>query len=114
MLWLESYHLISTPMIAIHILIDDEQPKPPPEDIVLPTGLKQSDQAIWRHFKELSQEGDVCRASIPKIARACRLSQRQVQISVGRLIEAGLIKRVAYDFGNADRAKRGSIYKLLR
>jgi hypothetical protein len=49
----------------------------------------------------------------PKIAIACKISKRQVQISTKRLIEAGLLERVGYDFGNPDRTKRGTIYRLL-
>jgi predicted transcriptional regulator len=102
-----------TSMIASHMPVDEEHPKNATQEMELPAGLRQSDKTVWRYLSRLSQGGDVCTASIPKIAQACSLSQRQVQISVGRLIEAGLIRRVGYDFGNPNRARRGSIYKML-
>jgi DNA-binding Lrp family transcriptional regulator len=76
--------------------------------------LKRTDQAVLMYLEELAKDNDTCTASIPKIARTCNISQRQVQISTGRLIALGLIRRVGYDFGNPDQAKRGTVYKILR
>jgi predicted transcriptional regulator len=76
--------------------------------------LKLTDQAVLIYLEELAKDNDTCTASIPKIASACNISQRQVQISAGRLITLGLIKRVGYDFGNPDQSKRGTVYKILR
>lgn len=76
--------------------------------------LKRTDHAVLLYLEKLAKGNDTCTASIPKIASACNISQRQVQISAGRLIALGLIRRVGYDFGNPDQAKRGTVYKILR
>lgn len=76
--------------------------------------LKLTDQAVLVYLEELAKDNDTCTASIPRIASSCNISQRQVQISVGRLITVGLIKRVGYDFGNPDHAKRGTVFIILR
>lgn len=76
--------------------------------------LRRSDQIVWKHLSELTQNTDTCTASIRGISTACNISERQVQISTGRLIAAGVIRRVGYDFGNPCRAKRGTVYKVLR
>ncbi len=81
---------------------------------MLLTLLKRSDQAVWKYLDELTHGTDICTASIPRIANACNISERQVQISVGRLISCGLIKRVGYDLGNPDRMKRGTVFKILQ
>jgi DNA-binding Lrp family transcriptional regulator len=75
----------------------------------------QSDLAVLKYLDKLAREkdGEACTASIPRIASACGISERQVQICTTRLIEAKLLKRVGYDFGNPNKAKRGSIYKIL-
>lgn len=75
-----------------------------------------SDRAVLSYLHELARaaNGDACTASIPKIALACDISERQVQLSTGRLIEAGLLIRVGYDFSNPDRTKRGTVYKVPR
>jgi DNA-binding Lrp family transcriptional regulator len=77
--------------------------------------LKRTDKAVLKYLDEITQpsDGRTCTVSIPKIANACKISERQVQISTKRLIEAGLIERLGYDFGNPDRTQRGTIYKLL-
>ena len=77
--------------------------------------LTQSDVAVLNYLDELAREGggEACTASIPKIACACGISERQVQISTARLIEAKLLKRIGYDFGNPNKAKRGSVFKVL-
>jgi predicted transcriptional regulator len=77
--------------------------------------LKRTDKAVLKYRDEITQpsNGEICKASIPQIASACKISKRQVQISTKRLIEAGLIERLGYDFGNPDRTQRGTIYKLL-
>jgi hypothetical protein len=77
--------------------------------------LRRTDLAVLSHLDASREQagGDICTASIPSIHRACGVSPRQVQISVGRLTKAKLIRRVGYDFGNPDRNARGTIYKLL-
>lgn len=81
----------------------------------IPASLTESDIAVLRYLNKLMRNsgGEACTASIPKIALACTISERQVQISTSRLIEAKLLARVGYDFGNPDKTKRGSIYKVL-
>jgi hypothetical protein len=77
--------------------------------------LKPSDQAVFRYLAELQRAGneETCTSGIPTIAAACNISARQVQISARRLIKAGLLNRVGYDFGNIIRARRGTIYRVL-
>ncbi|HEX8137571.1 MAG TPA: helix-turn-helix domain-containing protein [Pyrinomonadaceae bacterium] len=77
--------------------------------------LRSTDLAVLSHLHGLrnAEGGSTCKASIPDIARACGISQRQVQISASRLIEAGLLERSGYDFGNIKRRERGTIYRVL-
>lgn len=77
--------------------------------------LKRTDKAVLKYISEVTQATgrETCTVSIPKIACACKISKRQVQISTKRLIEAKLIERVGYDFSNPARTQRGTIYKLL-
>jgi hypothetical protein len=84
-----------------------------PVDIL--DALTQSDLSVLNYLDRLAQEvgGGACTASIPKIAMACKISARQVQLSVGRLVAAHLVEKVGYDLSNADRRKRGTIYKVL-
>lgn len=76
--------------------------------------LKSSDRAVFRHLLERVQagNGETCTISIPRIASACDISERQVQISTRRLIDARLIERLGYDFSNPDRSKRGTVYRV--
>jgi DNA-binding Lrp family transcriptional regulator len=77
--------------------------------------LKSTDKAVLKYLYELTQDSgsETCKVSIPKIASECCISERQVQISTRRLIEAKIIERVGYDFSNPIRSKRGTIYKVL-
>jgi hypothetical protein len=75
--------------------------------------LKQTDRAVLYYLDQLRKEDDTCTASLPAIATACDISERQVQISTGRLIKAGYLKRTGYDFGNTVRSRRGTNYRLL-
>lgn len=77
--------------------------------------LKTTDKAVLKHLQTLarSDNENTCTVSIPKLADACGISQRQVQISANRLIKVGLLRRKGYDFSNPDRTKRGTVYKLL-
>lgn len=84
----------------------------PDDDIT--AGLRRADRAVLRYLDEQTREDeDTCTASIPKIADACEISERQVQISAKRLIKAGLLERLGYDLSNPDRAKRGTMYRVL-
>jgi|ERR1051326_2743738 hypothetical protein len=77
--------------------------------------LTESDLIVLSYLNKLMKNsgGEACTASIPKIAIACAISERQVQISTARLSKSKLLRRVGYDFGNPDKTKRGSIYKVL-
>jgi hypothetical protein len=80
----------------------------------LRAALKRSDKAVLEYLRELAQtaDGETCTASIPNIAGGSGVLARQVQISTRRLIEAGLLRRVGYDFSNPDLTKRGTIYEV--
>jgi hypothetical protein len=75
--------------------------------------LKQTDRAVLYYLDQLRKEDDTCTVSLPAIATACDISERQAQISTGRLIKAGYLKRTGYDFGNTVRSRRGTKYRLL-
>ena len=78
--------------------------------------LRRTDRAVLGYLGRMARcnDGSTCTAGIRKIADACEISERQVQTSTGRLIRAGMIERVGYDFGNPDRSKRGTVYRVLR
>lgn len=75
----------------------------------------RTDRAVLQYLKKRAQGSNdgICKTSIPKIAVACDISERQVQISTTRLIRAGLIERMGYDFSNPDTSKRGTVYRIL-
>lgn len=77
--------------------------------------LKRTDRAVLRYLERMARRNysSTCTSSIPKIARACEISTRQVQISVGRLIAARLVERMGYDLSNPEVGRRGTIYKVL-
>lgn len=75
--------------------------------------LRKTDRAVLWYLNQLRKEDDTCTVSFPAIAVACSISERQAQISTSRLIEAELLKRISYDFGNIDRSRRGTKYRLL-
>ena len=82
--------------------------------------LSKGDRKVIEYLDELKRknrrklpEGGDCVASIPEIAEACDLSPRQVQNCTHRLIQAGLLRRIAYDFSNPDLDARGTIFKVL-
>jgi DNA-binding Lrp family transcriptional regulator len=56
---------------------------------------------------------ETCRVSVPTLAKACNVSERQVRKSVSKLEARELIARVEQDFGNKDRALRGTIFRIL-
>lgn len=81
--------------------------------------LKPTDKVVLDYLRELrqAQKADrndgLCTISIPRLAKACNISPRQVQRTGDRLADKGLLKRVDYDLGNADRKKRGTNYKIF-
>lgn len=78
--------------------------------------LRKTDRKVFFYLNQLCiVNGDrTCTVSLPTIAASCDISERQAQISAGRLIKAGLIKRTGYDLGNAVRSRRGTKYRLLK
>jgi hypothetical protein len=83
-------------------------------DRILPT-LDTYDQAVLVRIYRLSRgfNSDTCRVSVPTLAKACNVSERQVRKSVGKLEARELIQRVEQDFGNKDRSLRGTIFRIL-
>jgi hypothetical protein len=83
-------------------------------DRILPT-LDTYDQAVLIRLYRLSRgfNSDMCRVSVPTLAKACNISERQVRKSVSKLETRELIQRVEQDFGNKDRALRGTIFRIL-
>jgi hypothetical protein len=83
-------------------------------DRILPT-LDTYDQAVLIRLYRLSRgfSSDTCRVSVPTLAKSCNVSERQVRKSVGKLEARELIQRIEQDFGNKDRALRGTIFCIL-
>jgi hypothetical protein len=83
-------------------------------DRILPT-LDPYDQTVLVRLYRLSRGfgSDTCRVSIPVLAKACNVSERQVRISVGRLEVRELVRRIEQDFGNKDRSLRGTTFLIL-
>lgn len=83
-------------------------------DRILPT-LDTYDQVVLVRLYRLSRgfNSDTCRVSVPTLAKACNVSERQVRKSVGKLEARELIQRIEQDFGNKDRSLRGTIFRIL-
>lgn len=83
-------------------------------DRILPT-LDTYDQAVLIRLYRLSRgfSSDTCRVSAPTLAKACNISERQVRKSVSKLEARELIERIEQDFGNKDKALRGTIFRIL-
>ena len=83
-------------------------------DRIIPT-LDTYDQAVLIRLYRLSRgfNSDTCRVSVPTLAKACNVSERQVRKSVGKLEARDIIQRVEQDFGNKDKALRGTIFRIL-
>jgi DNA-binding Lrp family transcriptional regulator len=83
-------------------------------DRILPT-LDTYDQVVLVRLYRLSRgfNSDTCRVSVPTLAKSCNISERQVRKSVAKLEARELIKRVEQDFGNKDKALRGTIFRIL-
>jgi DNA-binding Lrp family transcriptional regulator len=83
-------------------------------DRILPT-LDTYDQAVLIRLYRLSRgfNSDTCRVSAPTLAKACNVSERQVRKSVSKLEARELIQRIEQDFGNKDKALRGTIFRIL-
>jgi hypothetical protein len=83
-------------------------------DRILPT-IDTYDQAVLIRLYRLSRgfNSDTCRVSVPTLAKACNISERQVRKSVSKLEARELIQRIEQDFGNKDKALRGTIFRIL-
>jgi Bacteriophage replication protein O len=83
-------------------------------DRILPT-LDTYDQAVLIRLYRLSRgfNSDTCRVSVPTLAKACNVSERQVRKSVSKLEARELIQRIEQDFGNKNKALRGTIFRIL-
>lgn len=83
-------------------------------DRILPT-LDTYDQSVLVRLYRLARgfNSDTCRVSVPTLAKACNVSERQVRKSVARLEARELIQRVEQDFGNRDKTLRGTIFRVL-
>ncbi|MFL6335297.1 MAG: replication protein [Pyrinomonadaceae bacterium] len=83
-------------------------------DRILST-LDTYDQVVLIRLYRLSRgfSSDTCRVSVPTLAKACNVSERQVRKSVGKLEACELVERIEQDFGNKDKSLRGTIFRIL-
>jgi DNA-binding Lrp family transcriptional regulator len=83
-------------------------------DRILPT-LDTYDQVVLIRLYRLSRgfNSDTCRVSVPTLAKACNVSERQVRKSISKLENRDLIQRIEQDFSNKDKALRGTIFRIL-
>ncbi|HEV2863621.1 MAG TPA: replication protein [Pyrinomonadaceae bacterium] len=83
-------------------------------DRILPT-LDTYDQAVLLRLYRLSRgfASDTCRVSVPVLASACNISERQVRKSIDKLEGRELVKRVEQDCVNKDLSMRGLIFRVL-
>ncbi len=82
-------------------------------DEVMPT-LNVYDQVVlWRLYRlARGHHSERCMVGLEKLAKYCNIGKRQVSVSVERLEKIGLIERLGADFGNKNKAARGTIYKI--
>jgi DNA-binding Lrp family transcriptional regulator len=83
-------------------------------DRIIPT-LDTYDQSVLIRLYRLARgfNSDTCRVSVPTLAKACNISERQTRKSIIRLEERELIQRIEQDFGNKNMALRGTIFRVL-
>lgn len=83
-------------------------------DRILPT-LDTYDQSVLIRLYRLARgfNSDTCRVSVPTLAKACNISERQTRKSIARLEARELVKRIEQDFGNKNIALRGTTFKIL-
>ncbi|MBA3765528.1 MAG: replication protein [Acidobacteria bacterium] len=84
-------------------------------DRILPT-LDTYDQSLLIRLYRLTRgfNKDTCRVSVPTLAKACNISERQIRKSIIKLEGRGFIQRVGQDFGNKDLALRGMFIPLCK
>jgi hypothetical protein len=83
-------------------------------DRIVPT-LDTYDQSVLIRLYRLARgfNSDTCRVSVPTLAKACNISERQTRKSIVRLEGRELIQRIEQDFGNKNMALRGTTFKIL-
>jgi hypothetical protein len=83
-------------------------------DRILPT-LDTYDQVLLIRLYRLARgfNSDTCRVSVPTLAKACNVSERQVRKSIIKLEGRGLVQRIEQDFGNKNLSLRGTTFKVL-
>jgi DNA-binding Lrp family transcriptional regulator len=83
-------------------------------DRIIPT-LDTYDQSVLIRLYRLARgfNSDTCRVSVPTLAKACNISERQTRKSIVRLERRELIQRIEQDFGNKNMALRGTTFKVL-
>lgn len=83
-------------------------------DRILPT-LDTYDQSVLIRLYRLARgfNSETCRVSVPTLAKACNISERQTRKSIARLEARELVKRIEQDFGNKNIALRGTTFKIL-
>jgi DNA-binding Lrp family transcriptional regulator len=83
-------------------------------DRIVPT-LDTYDQSVLIRLYRLARgfNSDTCRVSVPTLAKACNISERQTRKSIVRLEGRGLVQRIEQDFSNKNMALRGTTFKIL-
>jgi hypothetical protein len=83
-------------------------------DRIIPT-LDTYDQSVLIRLYRLARgfNSDTCRVSVPTLAKACNISERQTRKSIVKLEGRELIQRIEQDFGNKNMALRGTTFKIL-
>jgi hypothetical protein len=83
-------------------------------DRILPT-LDTYDQSLLIRLYRLARgfNSDTCRVSVPTLAKACNVSERQIRKSIVKLEGRSFIQRIEQDFGNKNLALRGTTFKIL-
>jgi DNA-binding Lrp family transcriptional regulator len=83
-------------------------------DRILPT-LDTYGQSLLMRLYRLSRGfgSDTCRVSVPTLAKACNISERQARKSIAKLEGRELIQRIEQDFGNKNLALRGTTFRVL-
>ncbi len=83
-------------------------------DRILPT-LDTYDQVLLIRLYRLSRGfgSDTCRVSVPTLAKACNISERQARKTIAKLEVRELIQRIEQDFGNKNLAMRGTTFRIL-
>jgi hypothetical protein len=78
-------------------------------------GLKRTDRRVFESLLKLTRgrRDKTCVVDRTEMSGLADVSERAVWNSYERLIEAGLIERLGYDYSNPDVTKRGTKIKVL-